>query len=289
MQECYWIKATPLAIALQRCTKLKSLNVIGCNVSKKALCSLMQENGSLTMLGCSISPNEFHWPLQDLTTELFEKMLMPFCNNLQQSFSALESLTVRLPALKTSEGRHDLFARFMLNRGISIICSRSCLKAFCLDWLVASSCGVQCVESGFGCQGFRLAGGTGNVTFDTKHLNLQNVLLKAATQELEHGHLHTLLMPYNPFVQPAELFTLIERLKVESCVENLDLGVLCFQVKSECLTSILNAHCLKYLNLSGMPIDGHTLQVIATSSPNLQVLNLQDCHGCLSPVCIFPQ
>ena len=83
LQECYWLKGSALSTALQKCRKLKSLNVLGCSVSKKTLCSVLKLNSNLTtwhglslLVICTSLPPQF----QEKLSEIYWHLSVGTCN-----------------------------------------------------------------------------------------------------------------------------------------------------------------------------------------------------------------
>ena len=292
LQECYWLKGGALSSALQKCRKLKSLNVLGCSVSKKSLCSVLKLNSNLTTLAWSITASDLYLPPSPISRETFRDIMASFCRGLATGFAGLDQVMIRFPLLVDNL---KFFVPFLLNLGMPLICHELSLKRFALQWFDVTERAVQCVEiviEGSGLQfqkGKKLTDSFTNHQHSRDHYltGLQAMSLRAAGRELEHGTLRTFVLPhFDYFVQSDDCKEHLERLGAKSSIVNMDLGALGKQ-DPDCLTTILGAQSLRYLNLTGMNIVGHMLQVIATSSPNLKILNLQDCRNCLTPVSLF--
>lgn len=288
LQECYWLKGGALSSALQKCRKLTSLNVLGCSVTKKTLCSVLKLNNNLTTLAWSISASDLYLPPAPISRETFRDILVSFCRGLATALTGLDQLTIQFPVLVH---RLKIFVPFVLNLGMPIICSALSLKRFVVEWFDVTDRAVQCVEiviEGSGLQFQQREQLTVSLSNDLPqcrhHLTgLQAMSLRAAGPELERGTLHTFVLPHYNFVQSDNCNEQIKRLATKSSIVNMDLGALGSQ-DPDCLITILSANSLRYLNLTGMNITGHMLQAIATSSPNLKFLNLQDCRECVTPV-----
>ena len=108
--ECYWLKGALLSNALQKCRKLTSLNVLGCDITKRTICSVLKLN-NLKRLDWSVSCFDLNF--NDIVgsnrNDLLKKVLTSFCSELSGAFSGLDSLTVRFP----------------LFHGTSIICPKT--------------------------------------------------------------------------------------------------------------------------------------------------------------------
>lgn len=291
LQECYWLKGGALSSALQKCRKLTSLNVLGCSVSKKTLCSVLKLNSNLTTLAWSITASDLYLPPTPISRETFRDIMVSFCRGLATGFAGLDQLMIRFPVLVD---KLKFFVPFVLNLGMPLICRELSLKRFALQWFDVTERAIQCVEiviEGSGLQfqkGEQVTVSLSNTTPQYNHdhhlTGLQAMSLRAAGPELERGTLHTFVLPhFDYFVQSDNCNEHIEKLATKSSIVNMDLGALGKQDPDR-LTAILSAQSLRYLNLTGMDIIGHMLQVIATSSPNLKILNLQDCRNCLTPV-----
>ena len=291
LQECYWLKAGVLSSALQKCRKLTSLNVLGCSVTKKTLCSVLKLNSNLTTLAWSITAGDLHLPPSPISRESFRDIMVSFCRGLATGFTNLDRLMIRFPVLVDNL---KFFVPFVLNLGMPLICRELCLKRFALQWFDVTDRAIQCVEiviegSDLQFQQRKQPTVSPSNNFpqdsqDHHFTRLQAMSLRAAGPELERGTLHTFVLPhFDYFVQSDDCNEHIKSLATKSSIVNMDLGALGKQDPDR-LTTILSAQSLKYLNLTGMNIVGHMLQVIATSSPNLEILNLQDCRNCLTPV-----
>ncbi|KAL9964540.1 hypothetical protein ACROYT_G028195 [Oculina patagonica] len=280
LQECYWLKGDALSTALQKCRKLTSLNVMGCSVTKEALCSVLKQNGNLKTLAWSIySPSDLYLPPRRVSRETFRELLETFCNGLATAFTGLDQLTIRFPVI---------FRKFKiyLDFGMPVICSKLCLKRFVLQWFDVADKAIQCVKiviegSGFQFPQTELTTFFSNSTPFNHHLtSLQAMSLKTAGSET----LRTFVLPNFISKLSDNCDEHIKKLATKSTIVNMDLGVLGLQ-EPDRLMSILSAQqSLRYLNLTGMDITGHMLQVIATSSPKLEFLNLRDCRECLTPI-----
>ena len=291
LQECYWLKSGALSSALQKCRNLTSLNVLGCSISKKILCSVLKLNNNLTTLAWSITASDLYLPPSPILRETFRDIMVSFCRGLATGFSGLNRLMIRFPVLVD---KLKFFVPFILNLGMPLICRELNLKRFALQWFDVTERAIQCVEIVLEGSSLQFQKGKQETVplsntipeySDDHHLTgLQAMSLRAAGPELERGTLHTLVLPhFEYFVQSDNCNEHIEKLATKSSIVNMDLGALGKQDPDR-LTTILGAQALRYLNLTGMNIIGHMLQVIATSSPNLKILNLQDCRNCLTPV-----
>ena len=294
LQECYWLKGGALSSALQKCRKLTSLNVLGCSVTKKTLCSVLKLNSNLTALVWSITVSDLFLPPSPISREIFRDIMVSFCRGLATGFTGLDRLTIRFPMLVDNL---KFFVPFVLNLGMPLICRELSLKQFALQWFDVTERAVQCVDiviEGSDLQfqqRKQLTVSSSNNMPQYSHdqhssdlTGLQAMSLRAAGPELERGTLRTFVLPhFDYFVQSDNCNDHIERLATKSSIVHMDLGALGKQDPDR-LATILGAHSLRYLNLTGMNIVGNMLQVIATSSPNLKILNLQDCRNCLTPV-----
>ena len=289
MRECYWLKGGPLSSALQKCRKLIYLNVMGCDVTKKTICSVLKLNSNLRTLEWSINSCDLYLRAPPVSREDFKELLISFCSGLAEAFSGLECLAIRFPLLLA---QFKIYVPVIINLGVPVICSELCLKKFTLQWLEVAENAFQCVEFVMEGSGFQFQKSDFSLYLNTREPlcslplnNLYQVLLNAVASELDRDTLQTVLLPYTLFIQTPEWGNHFKIMEVETSIVNLDLGALSLR-DSDCLTAILSLQSLRYLNLSGMNISGHLLQLIATSSPNLEILNLQGCSGCLEPVSI---
>ena len=288
LQECYWLKGVDLSSALQKCRKLTCLNVLGCNVTKKTLCSVLKQNSNLKTLAWSVSSKDLYLPPRLVLRETFNELLQSFGNGLSTAFQGLDNLTIRFPVLL---GECKVRAPLIPIFGMPVICSKLCLKKFALQWLDVREKAVQCVEIVIEGSGWQFPQKDVSIYFSNDTpicrqllTSLQTMSLRAAGSELERGTLRTFVLPFNVYLLFDNYHEHIKRLATASSIVNLDLGVLSFEIPDS-LMSILSAQqSLRYLNLTGIMINGHVLQVIANSSPNLESLNLQDCRDCLTPV-----
>ena len=130
LQECYWLKSGALSSALQKCRKLTSLNVLGCSVSKKTLCSVLKRNSNLTTLAWSIVASDLYLPPSPIPRELFRDIMLSFCGGLATGFTSLDRLMIRFPLLVENL---KLFVPFVLNLGMPLICRELSLKRFALQ------------------------------------------------------------------------------------------------------------------------------------------------------------
>lgn len=285
LQECYWLKGDSLC-ALRKCRKLTSLNVLGCSVTKKTLCSVLKLNVNLKTLAWSINARDLHLPSPSVTLsrEVFAGLLVSFLSGLSVAFKGLNQLTIRLPVF-TSKFK-DL-VQLILKQGIPIICSELHLKTFAVQWFDTSGSSMHCIPE-------MVIKGSADFQFGRRELKIGHysdsflaVLMKTIYPELENGSLRTFISPCNMFICSVSdvCDEHIKSLGSKSSLVNMDLGALALQ-NLDCLTTILSAQswALRYLNLTRMVVTGHMLQVIATSSPNLEFLNLQNCQDCLTPI-----
>ena len=285
LQECYWLHGASLSSALQKCRKLSSLNVLGCSVTKKTLCSVLKLNVNLKTLAWSINARDLHLPSPSVTlsTEVFAGLLVSFCSGLSEAFKGLNQLTIRLPVFPE---KFKGFAQLILQQGIPLICSELHLKTFALQSFDLSESLMHCIpELVIEGSGFQF--GRRELKNAHNFHSLLAVVMKTIYPELENGTLRTFISPCNAFICLVSdvCDEHIKSLGSKSSIVNMDLGALALQ-NLDCLTTILSAQsrALRYLNLTRMVITGHMLQVIATSSPNLEFLNLRNCQDCLTPV-----
>ena len=285
LQECYWLKGNALSSALQKCRKLTSLNVMGCCITRKTLCSVLKQNSNLKTLAWSISYNDLSLSPGPILEETFRDLLESFSSGLATTFSGLDHLTIRFPVLVH---RFEIYVPYILNLGMPAICSKLSLKKFALQWFDISEKALQCVEiviegSGFQFLEKELTRFPSNDALLNRHhlTRLQAMSLKTAGSET----LRTFVLPYFMFIALSDnIDEHIASLATKSSIVNMDLGVLSLQDPTRVMTILSVQQSLRYLNLTGMEITGHMLQVIANSSPNLKFLNLQGCRDCLKPV-----
>ncbi|KAJ7390315.1 F-box and leucine-rich repeat protein 18 [Desmophyllum pertusum] len=91
LQECYWIEGRALSSALQKCRTLTSLNVLGCSVTKKNLCSVLKQNGNIRSLAWSIQASDLRLITSPShPTPLFREFLVSFCSELAIVFTGLD-------------------------------------------------------------------------------------------------------------------------------------------------------------------------------------------------------
>ncbi|PFX18549.1 F-box/LRR-repeat protein 18-like [Stylophora pistillata] len=280
LRDCYWIKGAILSRTLQNCRKLTFLNVLGCSVTKKTLCSLLKLNANLKTLAWSMSKRDL--PHSDTCTSdrVFKGILLSFCSGLSEAFKGLDSLTIRLPCF------YDTC--FIVDQGIPIICSELHLKSFTLQWIdtsgrLSSSCPKLAIE-GSEIQFQRREKG---IIYDG--YSIIGEARESIIHELESGTLRTFIVPTSHPLTNYRNHDICENFVKtvgnRSSIVNLKLGVLDLK-DVDCLTAILSFQwqTLVYLNLSNLVITGHFLQAIATSSPNLEILNVQNCSGCFTPI-----
>lgn len=286
LQECYWIKGALLSSTLQKCRKLTSLNLLGCSVTKKTLCSLLKLNANLKTLAWSM--NEKDLPigshLEGYTLGVFHGLLLSFCSGLSEAFKGLDSLTIRLPNIYVTA--------LIVNQGIPIICSELHLKAFTLQWIdVSGSYRSHCPKLSI--EGSEIQFCRRETEIDFAGLSVIGEARKSINHGLESGTFHTFIVPSSfQFLDRnrdiCEKF--MKTVGNRSSIVNLKLGALALnEYDVDCLMTVLSMQwqALVYLNLSGFVISGHFLQIIATSSPNLEILNLQNCSDCFTPVSLF--
>lgn len=285
LQDCYWVKGGPLSIALQRCHKLKSLNVIGCEVSKKAICSILKSNENLKILEWSLNCDDL--PTAILSHPRDQRNIVTFCTDLNQAFKKLECLTITF--LKWTSQLFQNTANMMatlINFGMVIICSELCLKKFKLQWVDIKESPCYCFEIAMEGNGvlyqnsdFSLSsGGSLQYEYWPVSFKLKEMLLTALTSQLNCGKVHSFLFPH--WVTRGsvdEYISHAKKMENVTSVTNINLGAL-HKVGSAIVLAILSKQPLRYLNLTGLKFDGHLLQVVATSSPNLEVLNLHNCY-----------
>lgn len=285
LQECYWLKGVDLSSALQKCRKLTSLNALGCNVTKKTLCSVLKQNNNLKTLAWSVSSKDLYSPPHPVSTETLRDLLQSFCNGLSTAFQGLDHLTIRFPVLF---GNFKILMPLILNLGMPVICSKLCLKKFALQWLDVTEKVIQCVEIVIEGSGSQFPQKEVSIFFsnDTPicHQLLTSLQTRAAGSELERGTLRTFVLPFTVLLLSDSYHEHIKGLATTSSIVNLDLGVLSLEEPDSLMSILSTQQSLRYLNLTGIMINGHVLQVIAASSPNLEFLNLQDCRDCLTPV-----
>jgi len=260
---------------------------MGCDVTKKTICSVLKLNSNLRTLEWSINSCDLYLRAPPVSREDFKELLISFCSGLAEAFSGLECLAIRFPLLLA---QFKIYVPVIINLGVPVICSELCLKKFTLQWLEVAENAFQCVEFVIEGSGFQFQKSDFSLYLNTREPlcslplnNLYQVLLNAVASELVRDTLQTVLLPYTLFIQTPEWGNHFKIMEVETSIVSLDLGALSLW-DSDCLTAILSLQSLRYLNLSGMNISGHLLQLIATSSPNLEILNLQGCSGCLEPI-----
>ena len=287
LQECYWLKGAPLSCALQKCRKLKSLNVMGCDVTKKTICSVLKLNEHIRTLEWSIKLSDVHCTaVPSSSVEACKEFLTHFCHGLADAFAGLDCLTIRFPVPPVHFGTSVPFT-IIINSGVPFICSGLCLKKFQLQWFEFPKNAFHCVEIVIEGSGFQFPksdvsswlNGTESIC------SLKYMTFSALVCQLDCGVLQTFLLPDNLYIRSPLQGDSFKKLESKTSVVNMDLGALRLQ-DSACLSAILSVQSLRYLNITGLNVDGHLLQVIATTSPNLEFLNLQDCIACLEPVSI---
>ena len=289
--ECYWLKGTLLSNALQKCRKLTSLNVLGCDITKKTICSVLKLN-NLKRLEWSVSCYDLNF--NDIVgsnrNDLLKKVLISFCSELSGAFSGLDSLTVRFPLF---HGTSKFSFRWIIKFGVPLICSELGLKKFTVEWVDEVGKFIHFLKisiegSRFQFQKNDLAKISDPSILDGFNglplLDLHEMTCNAIKTLLGNEALSTFLLPYDHSDQK---YTSFEKLETKPCLVNLDVPLQFLDATSS-KSPHFSEHALRYLNLARIrSIDGHLLQVIASSSPNLEILNLQDCTGCLEPVSII--
>lgn len=287
LQDCYWVKGGPLSIALQRCRKLKSLNVIGCEVSKKTICSILKLNENLKILEWSFNCDDLQTVASSLPGNQRNKLLMTFCSELNQAFKKLECLTItfltwRNPPFQNTD---NSIMVTLINFGMAIICSELCLKKFKLQWIEIKESPCYCVEIAVEGNGVLYQKSDSSYSPDGSlqdecpplSFKLKEMLLTALTSQLNCGKVHSFIFPYWVTKGPIHrYFSHVKKMENVTSVTNINLGAFDV-VGSAIVPAILSKQTLRYLNLAGLKFDGHLLQVVATSSPNLEVLNLHNC------------
>ena len=284
LRECYWLKGASLSSALQKCRKLKSLNVVGCDVTKKTICSVLKLNEHIKTLEWSITLSDLYSTADAVPISLRDdcrEFVAHFCRELVDVFAGLDSLTIRFP-VHPGHLRSEIPFLVIINFGVPVICSGLHLKKFKLQWF-ENRRNFNCVEILIEGGGFQFPKSCLNGSEPL--CSLKTMALGALAYQLEYGMLQTFLLPDNPYIQAPFWGDGFKKLEHQTSVGNMDLGALHLQ-DSACLSAILGVQSLRYLNLAGLNINCHLLQVIATTSPNLECLNLQDCVGCLEPVSI---
>ena len=288
LQDCYWVKGGPLSIALQRCHKLKSLNVIGCEVSKKTICSILKSNENLKILEWSLNCDDLQTATLSLSRNQRNKFLVTFCTELNQAFRKLECLTITFLKQMNQPFQNidNSMMATLINFGMVIICSELCLKKFKLQWVDIKESPCYCFEITIEGNGVlyqnndssHSSGGSLQDEYWPLSFKLKEMLLTALTSQLNCGKVHSFLFPYwvtrgsvDGFISHAK------KMENVTSVTNINLGAL-HKVGSAIVLAILSKQTLRYLNLTGLKFDGHLLQVVATSSPNLEVLNLHNCY-----------
>ena len=281
--ECYWLKGASLSSALQKCRKLKSLNVVGCDVSKKTICSVLKRNEHIKTLEWSITLSDLYSTADAVPISLrddYREFIAHFCGQLVDAFTGLDCLTIRFP-VHPGHLRNEIPFLVIVNFGVPIICSGLSLKKFKLQWFENGRNAFNCVEILIEGSGFQFPKCCLNGSEPL--CSLKKMALSALAYQLECGMLQTFLLPDNPYIRSPFWGDGFKKLECKTSIGNMDLGALYLQ-DSACLSAILSVQSLRYLNLAGLNINGHLLQVIATTSPNLECLNLQDCVGCFEPV-----
>ncbi|XP_068733228.1 F-box/LRR-repeat protein 18-like isoform X1 [Montipora capricornis] len=277
LQDCYWLKTGPLSSALQTCRKLRSLNVMGCEVSKKTICSVFKNNKNVSTLEWSLNYDDMYTSTTSLSRNQELKLLTSFCGELNQAFKGLDRLTIAICLTRKN-------AQLMNNSAVPIICRGLCLRKFTLQWTEIRGGPCSCFELAIegsrslfenqSCSGEHLP--ERSVVFSSK---LKEIFLVALASQRDCGKLHSFLFPYWATMEPPSLYINHLQILEDVSLTNIDLGDLRV-CDSTLLSAILSKQTLHYLNLCGLKIDGHLLQVVATSSPNLKVLNLHNCVGC---------
>ena len=180
----------------------------------------------------------------------------------------------------------------IVNQGIPIICSELHLKAFTLQWIdVSGSYRSHCPKLSI--EGSEIQFCRRETEIDFAGLSVIGEARKSINHGLESGTFHTFIVSSSfQFLDRnrdiCEKF--MKTVGNRSSIVNLKLGALALnEYDVDCLMTVLSMQwqALVYLNLSGFVISGHFLQVIATSSPNLEILNLQNCSDCFTPVSLF--
>ncbi|XP_068685829.1 F-box/LRR-repeat protein 18-like isoform X2 [Montipora foliosa] len=277
LQDCYWLKTGPLSSALQTCQKLRSLNVMGCEVSKKTICSVFKNNKNVTTLEWSLNYDDMYTSTTSLSRNQELKLLTSFCGELNQAFKGLDRLTIVICLTQKN-------AQLINNSAVPIICRGLCLRKFTLQWTEIRGGPCSCFELAIegsrslfenqSCSGEHLP--ERSVVFSSK---LKEMFLVALASQRDCGKLHSFLFPYWATMEPPSLYINHLQILEDVSLTNIDLGDLRV-CDSTLLSAILSKQTLHYLNLCGLKIDGHLLQVVATSSPNLKVFNLHNCVGC---------
>jgi len=277
LQDCYWVKGGPLSIALQRCHKLKSLNVIGCEVSKKTICSILKLNENLKILEWSFSRNDLQTVASSLPGNQRNELLRTFCSELNQAFKKLECLTITFQTSRNPyfQNPTNSIMVSLINFGILIICSELCLKKFKLQWIEIKESSCCCFEIAVEGNGVLYKKISDNECMPLVY-RLQDMLITALISQLNGGKVHSFIFPlWTSGTSLHHFFSVATKMDNVTSLTNINLGG--FGVVG---SAILSKQTLRYLNLAGLKFDGHLLHVVATSSPNLEVLNL---HNCLCP------
>ena len=279
LQDCYWVKGGPLSIALQRCHKLKSLNVIGCEVSKKTICSILKLNENLKILEWSFGRNDLQTFASSFPENQKNQLLRTFCSELNQAFKKLECLTITFQTWRNpyfQDPTNFIMVSLITSLGMAIICSELCLKKLKLQWTEINQSHCCCVEIAVEGNGVLY-----NKISDYEHVSplfkLQDMLITAFTSELNCGKVHSFIFPlWKSGTSLSHYLSVAKKMDNVTSVTNINLGGFAI-IGSTIARAIVSKQTLRYLNLAGMMFDGQLLQEVANSSPNLEVLNLQNC------------
>ena len=281
LQDCYWVKGGPLSIALQRCHKLKSLNVIGCEVSKKTICSILKLNENLKILEWSFSRNDLQTLASSLPGNQRNQLLRTFCSELNQAFKKLECLTITFQTWRNPyfQNPNNFIMMSLINFGMIIICSELCLKKLKLQWIEIEQSTCCCVEIAVEGNGVLYKKISDYECMPPVYL-LQDMLITVLASQLNCGKVHSFIFPH--WIHGASVnhwMSVAPKMGNVTSVTNINFGGFGL-VGSKVAQAILSRQTLRYLNLGGLLFDGDLLQVVANSSPNLEVLNL---HNSLCP------
>lgn len=244
---------------------------MGCNVTKKTICSVLKLNESITSLEWSVNSRDLPIPKPCMTREVAWELKLGYCNGLSDAFAGLDCLTICFPMFLL---RFKAFFHFLINVGVPLICSELCLKKLKLQWFDVGENVVHCFE-------VVIKGSIEGSSFQFK---------KSFSPKLNVGEpipIHQCLKFFEMLSQP-DCVTLHSSVFLhphnpKGSLVDMDPGISYNDLTD--MPSIIAS--LQYLNFSGRDTNGHVLQLIATLAPHLQFVNLQDCCGCLKPVSIY--
>ena len=157
----------------------------------------------------------------------------------------------------------------LINFGILIICSELCLKKFKLQWIEINESRCCCVEIAVEGNGVLYRKISDNERMPLLY-RLQDMLITALLSQLNCGKVHSFIFPlWTAGTSLSHYLSVATKMDNVTSVTNITMGGF-----GGVHSAILSKQTLRYLNLAGLKFDGHLLQVVATSSPNLEVLCL---------------